>query len=146
MTDLDSQGDARITMTAGPELFGTSVVIETRQIDGVAYADYSDILGAIQDRLPKALRGRDWVRIDASELAAAPTDSSSNPSSQLDVIRGLAKSSVETRGTETVNGAETKIKVGANGTFKISNTDGPTLPHPSSGTVHVIVDIVGWFR
>ncbi len=39
-----------------------------------------------------------------------------------------------------------KIKVGADGKFTIENTDVPTLPHPASGTVHVIVDIVGYYQ
>jgi len=39
-----------------------------------------------------------------------------------------------------------KIKVGADGMFKITNTGTPSNPQPSSGTVHVIVDIVGYFQ
>jgi NHL repeat len=39
-----------------------------------------------------------------------------------------------------------KVKLGTDGKFRIANTDIPTLPHPSSGTVHVIVDIVGYYQ
>jgi hypothetical protein len=39
-----------------------------------------------------------------------------------------------------------KVKVGPDGKFNITNTDLPSGPHPSSGTVHVVVDIVGYFQ
>lgn len=39
-----------------------------------------------------------------------------------------------------------KVAVGPDGKFTITNTDVPTAPHPTSGTVHVAVDIVGYYN
>jgi CSLREA domain-containing protein len=38
-----------------------------------------------------------------------------------------------------------KILVSAEGQFRIANTKHPTVPTPNAGTVHIIVDIVGYF-
>ena len=34
---------------------------------------------------------------------------------------------------------------GPDGQVDITNTDVPTLPHPASGTVHVVGDLIGYF-
>jgi hypothetical protein len=39
-----------------------------------------------------------------------------------------------------------QVKVGADGRFKITNTGVPGNPQPSSGSVHVVVNIVGYFQ
>jgi hypothetical protein len=39
-----------------------------------------------------------------------------------------------------------KVKVGPDGKFNLTNTDLPGGPHPPSGTVHLVVDIVGYFQ
>jgi hypothetical protein len=39
-----------------------------------------------------------------------------------------------------------KAKVGTDGKFNITNTGFPTGPPPPSGTVHVVVDIVGYYQ
>lgn len=105
--ELGDNGDARLTMTAGPLLFGKAVSIETRQIHGVVYADYADLLASAQRAFPRSLRGRNWVRIDPKDLGSAAPGGSSSGSSQLDVIRGFTKGSVETLGTETIDGRVT---------------------------------------
>jgi hypothetical protein len=109
VSDLGPLGNGRITMKGDRLPFE----FEMRSVDGVLFANVGSLLALAGDRLPRELRGKSWVRMDlrdlsaAAEEGAAPTGSSTDPSGQLDMLRGVAKGSVDTVGRDTVRGVET---------------------------------------
>jgi hypothetical protein len=104
--DLGASGNGLMTMDFGGAL------IEARYVDGVIYEDFGPLFDSFDEDPPPELEGRHWVKIDLGlsledpEAEASAPAGTTNPSSQLDALRGIVKGSIETIGVETIRGVE----------------------------------------